>query len=687
MINKENMKKAQKDLFDFLEKIIKKKYDDLVLECFLKFKSKTVFEKTMRRILKGKDEFECEEYSITLSQLQYIIDELQKLKKKRKKKSPKKSNDKKEKKKKKKLKKVGEDCKEDTECKGKGCCDKGKCEKGNKKVCKNKGKPEKKDNKKIKKTDKLTKEDCEEWEKNKKNVKNDKVINIKNGKSIKYTKKNGEPTKKVDDINKECEKIMKKTSPFAKPKVPKRRKRTKKKLKTSPPKKTPVKIKKKSPVKTKKKSPEKKNKLTEVDLEQQIIINTLNKKYEYFEKKSIDHIAGLAAQIDIKGNKKQVIDAYRKLYKRIRDFFNNKFAGNSKDWIYNQIPIKIRKELGLLKDKIFRKFMKSPPKSPVNVPYNPLLHTTDEEREQNELLAQLETDDLNKEYKKIIESGIVKNKNIIYVLEDGNCLFNSIEGFLYHKTNKKPLSKKEERKLAKELRKKLIRWMLKNKNKKIEKLDMTFKQYVEEIEINDENRNISDDVESFEEYVEWIGEEYQWGGQAEITALAMMFGRSIIVFDRYSNRLDQLGHWIPNSDPIVLFYRGTVEGGDHFQYYGERELNTIIENDSEEKIEELYESDFESEDESKSNSPVIQKKKSKSKSKSKTPEKSKSKSKTPEKSKSKSKSHSKTHQQILDDLNNNQLNQEDMDKILKKLNLKTQKEYLKELILIGLNKL
>ena len=57
MINKENMKKSQKDLFDFLENIIKKKYNDLVLECFLKFENRTVFEKTMRRILKGKDEF------------------------------------------------------------------------------------------------------------------------------------------------------------------------------------------------------------------------------------------------------------------------------------------------------------------------------------------------------------------------------------------------------------------------------------------------------------------------------------------------------------------------------------------------------------------------------------------------------------------------------------------------------
>ena len=58
MINKENMKKSQKDLFDFLENIIKKKYNDLVLECFLKFENRTVFEKTMRRILKGKDEFD-----------------------------------------------------------------------------------------------------------------------------------------------------------------------------------------------------------------------------------------------------------------------------------------------------------------------------------------------------------------------------------------------------------------------------------------------------------------------------------------------------------------------------------------------------------------------------------------------------------------------------------------------------
>ena len=196
MINKENMKKPQRDLFDFLENIIKKKYNNLVLECFLKFSNKTIFEKTMKRIFKGQDEFDCDEYSLNLKKIEFIISELQKLKKKKKKKTEKK------------LKKVGEKCTKDEECKGKGCCDKGKCEKGNKKVCKNKGKPEKK---KPMKKNKLTEEDCKQWEKNKKKIKNDKIINIKNGKPIKYTKKNGDLTKKVNDIDKECEKIMKKS--------------------------------------------------------------------------------------------------------------------------------------------------------------------------------------------------------------------------------------------------------------------------------------------------------------------------------------------------------------------------------------------------------------------------------------------------------------------------------------------
>ena len=92
------MKKPQRDLFDFLENIIKKKYNDLVLECFLKFKNKTVFEKTMKRILKGNDEFDCEEYKINLEQLEFIIAELQKLKKKIKKKLKKKLKKKRKKK-------------------------------------------------------------------------------------------------------------------------------------------------------------------------------------------------------------------------------------------------------------------------------------------------------------------------------------------------------------------------------------------------------------------------------------------------------------------------------------------------------------------------------------------------------------------------------------------------------------
>ncbi len=63
------------------------------------------------------------------------------------------------------------------------------------------------------------------------------------------------------------------------------------------------------------------------------------------------------------------------------------------------------------------------------------------------------------------------------------------------------------------------------------------------------------------------------------------------------------------------------------------------------------------------------------------------KSLTPSKSKSPKKSPKKSHKKILDDLKNNKLNQEEMDKILKNLNLKTQKEYLKELIMIGLDKI
>ena len=57
-----------------------------------------------------------------------------------------------------------------------------------------------------KKSGKLSKEDCKKWEENKKNIKDGKVININNGNEIKYTKKNGDLTKKILDINKECEK-------------------------------------------------------------------------------------------------------------------------------------------------------------------------------------------------------------------------------------------------------------------------------------------------------------------------------------------------------------------------------------------------------------------------------------------------------------------------------------------------
>ena len=537
MINKEDMKKAQLNLFDFLENIIKKKYNKLDLECFLKFKNRTIFEKTMKRILKGKDEFECEEYKMTFETLEYIIEELQKLKKKKKpKKKPKKKDEKKDEK-----------------------------------------KPKKKPKKK---SEKLSKEDCKEWEENKKNIKNGKVININNGKEIKYTKKNGDLTKKVLDINKECEKtksVKKMLTKKLSPPLPKNLRKSpmtpkpiKSKKKLSPP--LPKNL-RKSPMTPKPKSKKKmindfdedecktqddcdskccrnnkcvsgsickKEKKENEEFEKiQKQIEKEDKKdkklrhsYEHFETKVIGHIKDLTSQLG-RNNIKKIISKKNKLEKKMLSIYNQKFAGTSQAFIINVIPTEIQRHFDFLNQRI--KFLTpEPQKSKTPTP---------------------ESED---------SPGTLFDKYYIKLMDS---------------------------------------------NPPTSLLDKIIRKYKIQFDFNSPPNK----------YQKMIGisENFKAINDSRI--------------QKYIN-----GSGIP--DEIV----------NEMSTFTDKDISNLGE--IEEIVEEIVE-----------------------------PEQ--------KKSVSKSKPLPVTHTKILKDLNDNKLNQEDMDKILKKLNLKTQKEYLKELILIGLNKL
>jgi ABC-type antimicrobial peptide transport system permease subunit len=228
------MKKPQEKIFEFLKKI-KTKHPNLELNCFMKFKNMTIFEKTMRRISKGKDELECDEYKITLDEIKYIIEKLDEQKKKKIKKKKIKKKEKKEKKEKtpepkkpepkKPEPKKPEPKKQKTHrvqelkkiCKEKGIKGYSKLKKVELlKKCLNEEKP-KTPEPKIQKTKPkiqkpLTKEECGKWEQNKKNIINKKIINIKTNKPINYLKKNGELTKKAKEIDDECTKFISKSN-------------------------------------------------------------------------------------------------------------------------------------------------------------------------------------------------------------------------------------------------------------------------------------------------------------------------------------------------------------------------------------------------------------------------------------------------------------------------------------------
>ena len=329
MINTETMMKPQKDLFDFLENIIQKKYNDLILECFLKFKNKTIFEITMKRILKGKDEFDCDEYKITLIQVKYIVDELQKLKKNNKK-----------------IKKVE-----------------------SKKVV----------SKKVEsnKTEKLNKEDCEKWEQNKKNIKNGKIINIKNGKKINYTTKNGDLTKKVNDINKECgevqseKKSIKVLAPLPKkiplipqlPKTPKSIKSNKKIYNSFDQDECKVQddcdskcCKNNQCVSSSICKKEQKEKEKDDNMKKQIEKNNKAEKklridYNSFEKKIISLIKDLTGKLGRK-NIDKIISDKEKIEEKTLNVYNEKFAGTTQAFIINKIPFEIQRHLNFLNESI-----------------------------------------------------------------------------------------------------------------------------------------------------------------------------------------------------------------------------------------------------------------------------------------------------------------------------------------------
>ena len=183
-------------------------------------------------------------------------------------------------------------------------------------------------------------------------------------------------------------------------------------------------------------------------------------------------------------------------------------------------------------------------------------------RKRIDAIAKMETDKIAKEYAKIN----LDKYEVIDVAGDGNCLFNATSGFLHHEITGDELSDEEEEEAAKKLRKRLKEWYKNNKDMMIPQIEMTLKDFITVDLLTDDD--IPESVVDVDDYIKWMGKDMQWGGQTEIIGLSLIFSRSIIMFDKYNKKLEQLGYIIPNSKPIILHYRGTVSAGDHFKYYG-----------------------------------------------------------------------------------------------------------------------
>ena len=406
------------------------------------------------------------------------------------------------------MKKVGEECTKDEECKGKGCCDKGKCEKGNKKVCKNKGK---KSHSKPQISKKKSHPLPPSLKKTPAPIIDEELY------------KDGEDCKIDDHCKSKCCKNNQCVSG--------------------------------SICKDEKKNKKIKKKLIKKDLEKKERL----KKYELFEKKSIGYIKDLTGQINRRDEfgkphrtKKQMMKAYRKLYGKIKDVFNDRFAGHSQGWIIDQIPIEIKRQLDFLKERIIMD--KSPSiRNPTPIPPTP----SPEPSQSPQTL-------FNKWYVKLMDSSPSED-----LLDDIIAKYN-------------------------------IQFDFQTPPNNYQKMIAITENYkaIHDNRIQDHMNGITDSLK-----------------------------RDIIRVQRAE--LDAL----MAKEKEQTFSQEEIRGKKN-----------------------------------KSKTPLV-------------------KSLTPSKSKSPKKSPKKSHKKILDDLKNNKLNQEEMDKILKNLNLKTQKEYLKELIIIGLDKI
>ena len=150
--------------------------------------------------------------------------------------------------------------------------------------------------------------------------------------------------------------------------------------------------------------------------------------------------------------------------------------------------------------------------------------------------------------------------------EDGACLFNAVEGFLYFEKRGKILRNKpkKEREKADRLRRNIVKRMRKNKRQSLRN-GLTYPQLAD-------FEGLDEEVTNFNEYLEEMSKRTTWGSQAEIAAISEHKKRSIEVYtceNGVYEFFEEFSYKIPGTNPIYIYYnasRQEVEGGSHFEY-------------------------------------------------------------------------------------------------------------------------
>ena len=152
--------------------------------------------------------------------------------------------------------------------------------------------------------------------------------------------------------------------------------------------------------------------------------------------------------------------------------------------------------------------------------------------------------------------------------EDGACLFNSANGFLFYEKSqgKKILGddKTKEKKMGDKMRKRIVRYMDENREKELRIGGLTFQELAD--------FDAFEEVVTFDDYLEEMSDPTTWGSHAEIAAIAEYKKRSVEVYtcqEGVWSYYEEFSYKIPGTKPIYIYYnaqREDPEGGSHFEY-------------------------------------------------------------------------------------------------------------------------